>query len=272
MARVVNKFKHLPAKLSLRFSPIGEFGFRKKQDFLVDNFLPQNGLVILAGDPKVGKTALASAIALAVAKGRPFAGMDTKQGGVLWLCLEESWSERSAIMKAERNIRTLPFFISYDHLPIDTKEGFEELLEWVVETKARLLVVDPLHAAHSGRSLADGWAARKTLKLLKQLSRHCTVLVIHHLAKRGAHRLADSVQIAAISTMVMLLSKSAPASGAPETGRAHHNRSTSSLLSPISAKNTPHRHPRMHGQRRLCQSKLVLRLQAPARLSNCTAA
>ena len=60
-----------------------------KLEFLVDGFLPRGYVTILAGDPKVGKTVLASAITLAIAEGSPFGGMETNRGGVLWLSLEE---------------------------------------------------------------------------------------------------------------------------------------------------------------------------------------
>ncbi|MEO7453474.1 MAG: AAA family ATPase [Fimbriimonadales bacterium] len=203
------------------FWRMGEFPFVKPR-YLIDGFLPETGLVILAGDPNAGKTALASAIALAVAKGKPFAGMETQQGGVLWLCLEESYAERSAVMKRARGTRRLPIYITNTKIPIDTEQGISDLQYWSNEADARLIVVDPLHAAHSGRSLHDGWSARKTLSLLKDLSKGRLILVLHHLAKRGASRVAESVQLSAIATMVILLQSPPPRGrslGAPETGR-----------------------------------------------------
>ena len=99
--RLSTKFNDIHAQLGHRFYTIGEFGFRKHDRYLVEGFLPESGLVLLAGDPKAGKTAIASAIALAVAKGKPFAGMETKQGSVLWMCLEKSYDERCAVMRGD---------------------------------------------------------------------------------------------------------------------------------------------------------------------------
>ena len=59
--------------------------------FVVDRLLPQ-GLHILAGSPKVGKSWLALWLCLCVAKGEPVWNFSTAQGGVLYLCLEDSWS------------------------------------------------------------------------------------------------------------------------------------------------------------------------------------
>ena len=51
-------------------------------DFVVDMFMSQ-GLHILAGPPKVGKSWLALWLAVSVAKGDPLWGMETKQGSTL---------------------------------------------------------------------------------------------------------------------------------------------------------------------------------------------
>ena len=58
-------------------------------NFVVDTLLAQ-GLHILAGSPKVGKSWLALWLAVTVAKGKPVWNMSTKQGTTLYLCLEDS--------------------------------------------------------------------------------------------------------------------------------------------------------------------------------------
>lgn len=191
--------------------------------WLVEGFLPQGYLCLLAGHPKSGKTALATAIALAVVEGKPFAGMNVVQSPVLWLSLEESRRERAAVLfpvvqayapaGAEKFACTdsgpdIPLYTCYGGITIDSDDGCEALDYWINKTQAKLVVVDPLHAAHSGRSLYDGWAARKTLRLLKRLcsDRNVTALVLHHLTTRGKQRAAESVQLSAIASIVMILS------------------------------------------------------------------
>ena len=58
-------------------------------NFVVDSLLSQ-GLHILAGSPKVGKSWLALWLSVMVAKGEPIWGMPVKQGTTLYLCLEDS--------------------------------------------------------------------------------------------------------------------------------------------------------------------------------------
>ena len=58
--------------------------------YVVDQLLPQ-GLHILAGAPKVGKSWLALWLCLCVSKGENVWGFATAQCSVLYLCLEDSY-------------------------------------------------------------------------------------------------------------------------------------------------------------------------------------
>lgn len=59
--------------------------------FIVEGLLPE-GLHILAGSPKVGKSWLALWICLQVSKGDSVWGLPTTPGAVLYLCLEDSYT------------------------------------------------------------------------------------------------------------------------------------------------------------------------------------
>ena len=60
-------------RVSSLFHPMGELMLDIPQSWLVDGLLPDTYLAVLAGPPKSGKTAFATALALAVASGTPFA-------------------------------------------------------------------------------------------------------------------------------------------------------------------------------------------------------
>ena len=70
----------------------------KPIEFVVDNLLTQ-GLYILAGAPKVGKSWLALDMCLSIAKGEKVLGQQTTQGTALYLCLEDSYT------KLRKNLR-----------------------------------------------------------------------------------------------------------------------------------------------------------------------
>lgn len=82
------------------FQPICTEFNQFQQPWLVQDFIPLGGLVFLAAPPKQGKTCLATALALAVATGTPFAGMPCDQGGVLWLAQEESFWDRHRLVSS----------------------------------------------------------------------------------------------------------------------------------------------------------------------------
>jgi len=63
----------------------------KPIEFVVDGLLAQ-GLYILAGAPKVGKSWLALDMCLSIAKGEKVLGQETAQGTALYLCLEDSYA------------------------------------------------------------------------------------------------------------------------------------------------------------------------------------
>lgn len=74
-------------------------------NFVVDTLISQ-GLHILAGSPKVGKSWLALWLAVTVAKGEPVWGMSVKQGTTLYLCLEDSVLRIQNRLRSQRTRRT----------------------------------------------------------------------------------------------------------------------------------------------------------------------
>jgi RecA-family ATPase len=105
-----------------------------------------------------------------------------------------------------------PIFTCYQQLAIDDPDALDALKYWVYDTEAKLVVVDPLLAATSGRSLRDGWNARRSLQALKRFcdSTKCAALVLHHRkdARAGIakSRAAENDQISATASLIMSMS------------------------------------------------------------------
>ena len=89
----------------------------KPIEFVVDNLITQ-GLFILAGAPKIGKSWLALDICLSVAKGEPVLNANTNRGTTLYFCLEDSKiriQNRLYEMTDEPNVTKLTSFWRYNN-------------------------------------------------------------------------------------------------------------------------------------------------------------
>ena len=168
-------------------------------NFVVDTLLAQ-GLHILAGPPKVGKSWLALWRAVTGAKGEPVWNMTTKQGTTLNLCLEDS------VLRIQNRL----FEITEDapdsvHFCTECAligQGLEEQVETFLTAHRDtvLVIIDTLQMvrpAHDATYVND----YQDLSVLKRLAdKHgIAILLIHHLRKEKAedvfHRISGTTAI-----------------------------------------------------------------------------
>ena len=155
-------------------------------NFVVDTLISQ-GLHILAGSPKVGKSWLALWLAVTVAKGEPVWNMTTKQGTTLYLCLEDS------VLRIQNRL----FEITEDapdsvHFCTECAligQGLEEQVDAfaAAHPDTVLVIIDTLQMV---RPIHDATYANdyRDLSVLKRLAdKHgIAILLIHHLRKEKA--------------------------------------------------------------------------------------
>lgn len=153
--------------------------------YVVDQLLPQ-GLHILAGAPKVGKSWLALWLCLCVSKGESVWGFPTAQSSVLYLCLEDSYVriQTRLFQLTEDAPDTLHFANLSDNIGNGLEAQIQKFLAEHSETK--LVVIDTLQKVR--RTVPDSNAYAndyRDLSALKQLAdqNHIAILLIHHLRK-----------------------------------------------------------------------------------------
>lgn len=179
---------------------LSEMSFAPLQWALPD-ILPE-GLALLAGKPKLGKSflALQMAIAVATGEGRTFGLPEIEAGDVLFCALEDS--ERRL---KDRLARQYPFGGTPDRLHFATgwprigEGGIEELANWCHDhTSTRLIILDTWRAVKplgTGRGSAydeDATAAAPLLEFARDRP-GLTVLVIHHVRKSDADDIFDTI-------------------------------------------------------------------------------
>lgn len=158
--------------------------------YYVDGILPQ-GLSILAGSPKAGKSWLALWLCLQIASGKPVWERPVIKADVLYLSLEDS------TVRLQNRIKSLTKEAPPNlHLAVSSKalgEGLEEQLEaFMLERKdTGLIVIDTLQKVKSGKekqgnsSYAGDYKALSGLKSLADRY-GVAILLIHHLRKSKA--------------------------------------------------------------------------------------
>ena len=155
-------------------------------NFVVDTLLAQ-GLHLLAGSPKVGKSWLALWLAVTVAKGEPVWNMTTKQGTTLYLCLEDSVLRiQNRLFEITEDVPDSVHFCTECAL---IGQGLEEQVDAFIAAHPDtvLVIIDTLQMV---RPIHDATYANdyRDLSVLKRLAdKHgIAILLIHHLRKESA--------------------------------------------------------------------------------------
>ena len=153
--------------------------------FVISQLLPQ-GLHVLAGAPKVGKSWLSLWLCLQVAKGEPAWEFSTTQGDVLYLCLEDSYSrlQNRLLDITDDALSNLFFATMSEKLHSGLEQQIERFLAAHPDTV--LIVIDTLQRIRGGVNDANPYASDyRDLGILKELAdkHRIAILLIHHLRK-----------------------------------------------------------------------------------------
>ena len=153
--------------------------------FIVKDFLSQ-GLNILAGQAKTGKSWMLLDMCIRIAKGEKFFGYDTERGTVLYLCLEDSLSRiRDRVMKlTDEAPENLHFAVMADNLSGELTKQIASFIDKHPDTS--LVVIDTLQKIR--RAKGDMYAGDyKVVSILKRLAdkRDISIVCVHHTRKKA---------------------------------------------------------------------------------------
>ncbi len=169
--------------------------------WIVPDLLPE-GLAMLAGKPKKGKSWMALNIAIATATGGIALGKNIEPGKVLYLALEDGQrriKERVVkLLSPEEGFPRDLYFVDTAKFPRFNKGGLEMLLLWLdVNSETRLVVIDTLGRImpQQGRNQSQYHHEYDFLGLLQQeaIKRRLCILLIHHTRKSPSDDPFDTV-------------------------------------------------------------------------------
>lgn len=155
--------------------------------FVVESLISQ-GLHVLAGSPKVGKSWLALWLSVTVANGEPVWGMQTRHGTTLYLCLEDSRLRiQNRLFEIMEDVPPSVHFCTEGFIIGD---GLEERIKTFIDEHPDtvLIIIDTLQMVR-GTGYDNTYANDyRDLSILKKLAdKHgIAILLIHHLRKEGA--------------------------------------------------------------------------------------
>ncbi|WP_352402849.1 AAA family ATPase [Pyramidobacter sp.] len=157
----------------------------------VEGLVP-SGLTVLASIAKKGKSWLVLQMGAAVAAGKPFFGMKTTQGAVLYAALEDTQARLKERLQLLYPMGGVPSVMSFTTtFPRLDAGGLEQLLEWVVENSPSLVVIDvwnkvkPTGTDKGLNAYEADYKAVGPLKALADMT-DTPILLVHHLKKGGA--------------------------------------------------------------------------------------
>lgn len=183
------------------------------QSFTVRGLLPQ-GLSILGGAPKIGKSWLMLDLCIRVAKGEPLWGMETKQGTTLYLCLEDTLRRiQHRLNCITEDVPANAYFATASGTLADDLEA--QILQFIREHPDTVLVVIDTFQMIRGNSNEPSYGGDyDEIQKLKRIadSQRISLLLVHHLRKQGdrdpINKLSGTTGITGAVDCVFVLDKS----------------------------------------------------------------
>ncbi len=178
-------------------------------DFIIEGLLRTGGTTILVGEPKLGKSQMALDIALAVARGEQFVGLNTKKGRVIYYALEDGEDIIRDRVKA-RGLTGMEEELYISSIPPVVEDSTALLEEHIDLFQPNLIIIDTLRAmsVSAGKSENEPSFADSLYRIAKIVrERGVGAIIIHHTVKattgnpimdaRGTSAIAGAVDVVA---------------------------------------------------------------------------
>ena len=185
----------------------------QKRKYFVEGLLPE-GLTLLSGDPKSGKSFFALGLSVSVAKGVPFLCFPTKKSDVLYFSFEddEKRLQQRLFDISDEAFTGLTFSNEVLHLGDGFVETLEDYLQKHPETK--LIVVDTLNYIRPEKQSPNMYKGDydDMIKLHQLTMKHEIAMLILHHNKKGDEEdalrlISGSMGIAGGSDNVIVIEK-----------------------------------------------------------------
>ena len=156
-----------------------------KTKFVIKDLLPQ-GLAIIGGSPKVGKSWLMLDWCVRIAKGESIWDFITEKGTTLYVSLEDTTSRLQERLLSVTDEAPNVFFTTFS---FKIGDGLEEQIKNFVEEHPDtvLIVIDTFQMIRSTEKDVSYASDYNEIEIIKRLAEELgiTILLVHHLRKQG---------------------------------------------------------------------------------------
>lgn len=178
---------------TLTFDEAADLAELEQDSYLIDQFIPYPGRILLIGPAKEGKSFLGLQLGLAVAKGEPFMGRQSKASKVLYLQYDtppKIWWKRAADIR-KYGMEFHPNLFILDHRDpeyrkrVDIRKNLSDidyLKKVVTECDPQLVIIDTLRKMFSGDENSSD-VAQEVFNNLNEIFENQSVVYIHHTHK-----------------------------------------------------------------------------------------
>jgi predicted ATP-dependent serine protease len=176
-----------PSLTAFNFTTLDDLLAEPKEEVncVVERMLPCGGFSIVAAKPKIGKSTLARNLAVCIAIGAAFFGRATKQGKVIYLCLEEKRAEVADHFR-RMGASGSSIIIHTGATPKDVIIALESAIE---EHSPGLVIIDPLSRFIRVADFSSYGDVTIALEPLIDLARNAKcqthIMALHHNGKSG---------------------------------------------------------------------------------------
>lgn len=194
----------------------------QSKDFPLPNIIVQHmlyqGLAIIAGPPKIGKSWISVDLATCIATGQPFLGHETEQGDCLYLALEDSYNRLKLRINKILNNQKAPDNLYLSTISSNLEDGLlDELTNFIsLHPSTKLIIIDTLQKVRGSMKYnqsAYEYDYKEIAKLKQFADKYgICILLIHHLRKAKDtedvfNRISGTNGIAGAADTMIVLSK-----------------------------------------------------------------
>lgn len=161
--------------------------------YYIKDILPEEGIMLLFGAPKLGKSWLAKQAAFSIATGKDFLGLPTKQAKVLIVQFEIAirayqWRLKTLLQGAYKDLEPSHLYTaSPGQMNLDDDEVFEPFANVIESIHPNVIVLDCLQACFGGdeNSSRDIGEFISNIEKLKARN-NAAIILVHHSRKTQA--------------------------------------------------------------------------------------